>query len=71
VLPVRRIATDLREVRWGHVFIELMLLVVGILIAQALSRLMGRRTLRLTHATYSSLVSTGNIRLIRNAGGHA
>ncbi|NJD33110.1 MAG: hypothetical protein FIB04_14625 [Gammaproteobacteria bacterium] len=135
MLPVRRITSGFRDVRWGHVFIELVLLIVGILIAlavngwmedrrdarterqylealvrdldrdvailnefgalhesqtadgvmayralrrgpgvedkeavaQALSRLMSRRTLRLTHATYANLVGTGNIRLVRNA----
>jgi hypothetical protein len=135
VLPIRRITSDFRELRWGHVLVELVLLIVGILIAlavngwiedrrdalterqylegivrdldrdltvlkefadfhqsqvadgvmayralrtepdvkdkegvaQAVTRLMSRRTLRLSHPTYSNLVGTGNARLIRNA----
>jgi hypothetical protein len=133
--PIGRLSRDLRELRWGQVFVELVLLIAGILIAlavngwiedrrdaqterqylegivrdldrdltvlkefaayhesqladgvmayralrsepdvndqegvaQALSRLMSRRTLRLSHPTYSNLVGTGNARLIRNA----
>jgi Family of unknown function (DUF6090) len=133
--PIGRLARDLRGLRWGQVAVELLLLVVGILIAlaiddwmqdrrdtqterqylegivrdldrdlvilkefgdyherqitdgimayralrsepdvkdkesvaQALSRLMSRRTLRLSHPTYSNLVGSGNIRLLRNA----
>jgi hypothetical protein len=133
MLPIRRIGTELHEVRWTHVFIELLLLVLGILIAlgvdgrleerrnarmeldylerlvrdldqdlgilqefiefeerqtddgvrafralrgadvtdveavsSALSNLMGRRTLRFVRATYADLLSTGNLRLIRD-----
>jgi hypothetical protein len=134
MLPLRRIRDDLRELRWGQVLVELVLLIVGILIAlavngwiedrrdarterqylegivrdldrdltvlaefadyhrsqvadgvmafralrsepdvedkegvaRAVSRLMSRRTLRLGHPTYSNLVGTGNVRLIRN-----
>ena len=130
----RRILDDLRELRWGQVFVELLLLVFGILIALAvngwiedrrdarveheylellvrdldrdlavlqevvdfetaqvtaaaqayhairngvapqerdaiatkLGQLTARRTLRLSRATYSDLLSTGNLRLIRN-----
>jgi hypothetical protein len=36
-------------------------------VAQAVTRLTSRRTLRLSHPTYSNLVGTGNARLIRNA----
>lgn len=36
-------------------------------VAQALAELTARRTLRLGRATYSDLLSTGNLRLIRNA----
>lgn len=132
--PVGRLSRDLREMRWGQVAVELLLLVLGILIAlaiddamqdrrdakmerqylegivrdldrdllvleefgayhesqtadgvmayralrggtvvkdqeevaRALSRLMSRRTLRLSHPTYSNLVGTGNVGLIRN-----
>jgi hypothetical protein len=132
--PVRRISDELRQMRWAQVVIELLLLVVGILIALAvddwvqsrrdarserqylqllvrdlerddeiirefitfedrqvadgvtayralraaadiedkeavagsMSRLMSRRTLRLVRATYSDMVSTGNLRLIGN-----
>ena len=135
MLPLRRIRDDLRELRWGQVLVELVLLIAGILIAlavngwiedrrdarterqylegivrdldrdltvlaefaeyhrnqvadgvmafralrsepevgdkegvaRAVSRLMSRRTLRLGHPTYSNLVGTGNVRLIRNA----
>jgi hypothetical protein len=35
-------------------------------VAEALTRLISRRTLRLARATYSELLSTGNIGLIRN-----
>ena len=134
MLAVRRILDDLRELRWGQVFVELVLLVAGILIAlavngwidarrdarvereylellvrdldrdlevlkevedferaqvaaaalayrgvrigvppedretvaAALGQLTARRTLRLSRATYSDLLSTGNLRLIRN-----
>ncbi len=134
MLPIRRITSDFRELRWGQVLVELVLLVVGILIAlavngwiedrrdaqterqylegivrdldrdltvlkefadyhqsqvadgvmayralrtepdvkdkegvaRAVTRLMSRRTLRLSHPTYSNLVGTGNARLIRN-----
>lgn len=133
MFPFRRIAIDFRELRWGQVFVELVLLILGILIALAvngliedrkdarserqylerllvdfdldlavvrdyvrfeeqrvmdgvvayrgvkglkdsnrervagaLTRLISRRTLRLSHATYSELLSTGNIGLIRN-----
>jgi hypothetical protein len=134
--PIGRLADELREMRWAHVVVELVLLVLGILIAlavndwmqdrrdaqterqylellardldqdlevlkefaayeerqtadgvmayralrdpaevadkeaiaEALSRLMSRRTLRLVRATYTDLLSTGNIRLIRNTG---
>jgi hypothetical protein len=133
--PLRRISDQLREMRWAQVVIELLLLVLGILIAlavddwmqgrrdarmereylqllvrdlqrddeilkefmdfearqtsdgimayralrtsvadankeavvSALSRLTSRRTLRLVRATYTNLVSTGNLRLIRNS----
>lgn len=134
MLALRRIVEDLRELRWPEVFLELVLLVLGILLAlavnnwmedrrdvraerrylellvrdldwdlralqdlvaleqaqakdgvmayralarrtdvsdkeavsAALSRLTNARTLRLTRVTYSDLVTTGNIRLIRN-----
>jgi len=36
-------------------------------VAGALTRLTSRRTLRLTRATYTDLLSTGNLRLVRNA----
>jgi hypothetical protein len=133
--PLRRISDQLREMRWAQVSIELLLLVLGILIALAvddwvqsrrdarmerdylqllvrdlerdddilkefigfeelqtndgieayralrttvepadreavarkLSRLTSRRTLRLVRATYTDLVSTGNLRLISNS----
>jgi hypothetical protein len=133
--PIGRLARDLRDLRWGQVAVELLLLVLGILIAlaiddwmqdrrdaqterqnleaivrdldrdllvlkdfadfhesqvadgvmayralrtepdvkdkegvaRAVSRLISRRTLRLSHPTYSNLVGTGNISLIRNA----
>jgi len=132
--PLRRISEQLRQMRWAQVLIELVLLVLGILIALAvddwmqerrdarmerdylqllvrdlerddeilkefisfeelqtndgieayralrktvapadreavaarLSRLTSRRTLRLVRATYTDLVSTGNLRLISN-----
>jgi hypothetical protein len=132
--PLRRISEQLRQMRWAQVLIELLLLVLGILIALAvddwvqgrrdarverdylqllvrdlerddeilkefigyeelqvkdgieayralrktvapadreavaakLSRLTSRRTLRLVRATYTDLVSTGNLRLISN-----
>lgn len=132
--PLRRISEQLRQMRWAQVMIELLLLVLGILIALAvddwvqsrrdarterdylqllvrdlerddeilkefigfeelqvndgveayralrstvepadreavaakLSRLTSRRTLRLVRATYTDLVSTGNLRLISN-----
>lgn len=35
-------------------------------VAESLTRLMSRRTIRLARSTYTDLVSTGNIRLIRN-----
>ena len=37
MLPIRRIAGDLREVRWGHVLVEFVMLVVGILLALAVN----------------------------------
>jgi hypothetical protein len=37
-------------------------------IAKMLGQLTARRTLRLSRATYSDLLSTGNLRLIRNSG---
>ena len=37
MLPIRRLAGDLREVRWGHVLVEFVLLVVGILLALAVN----------------------------------
>jgi hypothetical protein len=131
---VRRFATALREMRWGHLALELVLLVSGILIAlavdgwiddrrdarlereylgrlerdldqnleilrefvefegrqvadgvmayralrgadatdpetvaEAISHLTHRRTLRLVRATYEDLLSTGNLGLIRDA----
>jgi len=132
--PIGRLSRDLRDLRWGQVGVELLLLVFGILIAlaiddwmqdrrdaqterqnldgivrdldrdllvlkefgayhdsqtadgimvyralrseadvkdkegvaQAVSRLISRRTLRLSHPTYSNLVGTGSISLIRN-----
>lgn len=132
--PLRRLSEQLRQMRWAQVMIELLLLVLGILIALAvddwvqsrrdarlerdylqllvrdlerddeilkefigfeelqtkdgidayralratvapadreavaakLSRLTSRRTLRLVRATYTDLVSTGNLRLISN-----
>lgn len=135
--PARRLAAALRELRWAHVILELVLLISGILIAlavdgwiddrrderaehrylellqrdldsnldvlaetlefeerqasaaalayralragavpsqeregvaAALNQLTARRTLRLARATYTDLLSTGNLRLIRNAG---
>ena len=36
-------------------------------VAASLSNLMSRRTLRITRPTYTDLISTGNLRLIRNA----
>lgn len=33
MIVLRRIATDLREIRWGHVLVELLLVIAGILIA--------------------------------------
>jgi len=134
VNPIGRLASELRELRWAHVVVELALLVLGILIAlavndwmqdrhdaqterqylellardldqdlevleefaafeerqtadgvmayralrsgaevedreavaRALSHLLSRRTLRLVRATYTDLLGTGNIRLIRN-----
>jgi len=136
VNPISRVANDLREMRWAQVVVELVLLILGILIAlavddwmedrrdarterqylellardldqdlevlkefvdfeerqtadgvmayqalrrevaetdeeavsRALSHLMTRRTLRLARATYTDLLSTGNIRLIRDTG---
>jgi hypothetical protein len=135
MLPIRRISTDLREVRWGHVLIEFVMLVVGILlalavnnwvedrrdarierqylerlvrdldqtletldefarfetrqsadgaaayralangvapadrdaVAHALSNLTTRRTIRITRATYSNLIGTGDMRMISSA----
>jgi hypothetical protein len=136
VSTLRRFATALRSAQWGHVALELFLIVTGILIAltvsnwmedrrdarlerqyleqlthdldrdlvvldeaqnfeqkqtenaalvyralrngtvapdqreavaQALGELTARRTLRLGRATYTDLLSTGNLRLIRNA----
>lgn len=131
--PVRRLASSLREMRWSHVVVELLLLITGILVAlavdgwiddrrdvrlehaylerlerdlgqnlvtldeylafeqrqtadgvlayralrgvpgigheevaQALSHLANRRTLRLLRATYQDLLSTGNLGLIRD-----
>jgi hypothetical protein len=134
VAITHRILGDLRELRWGQVLVELVLLVLGILIALAvngriedrrnarvereylellvrdldrdlaslqevvafetaqvtaaaqayravrrgvatqdreaianmLGQLTARRTLRLSKATYTDLLSTGNLRLIRN-----
>lgn len=131
--PVRRFSASLREMRWAQVTVELVLLILGILIALAvdgwmedrrharaerqylellvrdldrdlevleefmafeerqvadsvfayralrgevavgdreaiagaLMRLTARRTLRLTRATYTDLLGTGNLRLIR------
>ena len=37
MLPIRRLATDLRAVRWGHVLVEFVMLVVGILLALAVN----------------------------------
>lgn len=37
MLPLRRIRDDLRELRWGQVFVELVLLIAGILIALAVN----------------------------------
>ena len=37
-------------------------------VAKMLGQLTARRTLRLSRATYSDLLSTGNLRLIRNGG---
>ena len=37
MLPIRRISTDLREIRWGHVLVEFVMLVVGILLALAVN----------------------------------
>ncbi|MFO1406114.1 MAG: hypothetical protein U1F08_01140 [Steroidobacteraceae bacterium] len=37
MLPIRRLAGDLREVRWGHVLVEFVMLVVGILLALAVN----------------------------------
>jgi hypothetical protein len=136
MLPVRRISSGLRELRWGHVFVEFTMLVLGIVlalafnnwmedrrdarverqylelllrdldrtlqtlqefvtfedaqaadgaaayrtltsgetladreaVAQALSNLTVRRTLRITKATYTNLIGTGDIRLITNVG---
>jgi len=136
VSPVGRFAAALREMRWTQVVIELLLLVVGILIAlaidgwledrrdarterlylerlvrdfdqdrevleefvafeerqaadavlayrplcggadvadreavvRALDHLTTRRTIRLARATYSDMLATGNLRLIRDAG---
>ena len=133
--PGRRFAAAVRAMQWGHVLVELALLVAGILIAlaidswiddrrdarlehqylellvrdldgdlaildeslrfeqaqvtasaltyralragvapgereavaAALGQLTARRTLRLGRATYTDLLSTGNLRLIRNA----
>jgi hypothetical protein len=134
VSPVRGFASALRDMRWGHVALELALLVAGILIAlavdgwiddrrdarlergylvrlerdldqnlkilrefvefegrqvadgvmayralrgadatdheavaEAISHLTNRRTLRLVRATYEDLLSTGNLGLIRDA----
>jgi hypothetical protein len=135
VLPIRRIASELRRLRWSHILVELLMLIIGILVAlavngwiedradarierqylellvrdlgldlavlaeviafeerqtadgilayralrrgvdvagreavsQALSNLISRRTMRLIRATYTDLISTGNIRLISNA----
>lgn len=131
--PLRRFAAALREMRWSHVVIELLLLITGILVAlavdgwiddrrdarleraylerleqdlernvaildeyvdfeqqqtadgvlayralrgvpgierervaQALSNLANRRTLRLLRATYQDLLSTGNLSLVRD-----
>jgi len=36
-------------------------------VATALTRLIGRRTLRFNRSTYTEILSTGNLRLIRNA----
>jgi hypothetical protein len=36
-------------------------------VARAISRLLSRRTLRLSRSTYTDLLSTGNVRLLRNA----
>lgn len=134
--PFGRVTSALRETRWTQVFIELLLLVVGILIAlaidgwmedrrdarkerlylerlvrdfdqdreileefvafeerqaadgvlayralcggtevtdreavaRALDHLTTRRTIRLARATYSDMLATGNLRLIRDAG---
>jgi ketosteroid isomerase-like protein len=134
VSRLRRLATDLRELRWGHVLVELVLVIAGILIALAvndwmegrkdaraerqylellardlgndmkvlaqvrdfqdkqaadaaaayaalaspvapgdrealanrLSHLSTRRTLRFNPTTYTDLTVTGNVRLIRN-----
>ena len=37
MLPLRRMTSDLRELRWGQVLVELVLLIVGILIALAVN----------------------------------
>lgn len=135
MLRLRRITAGFRELRWSHVFVEFVMLVLGILLAlafnnwmedrrdvrverqyfelllrdlnrtlqalqefgafenaqaddgvmayralvsgkpvadreavtQALANLKTRRTLRITKATYTNLISTGDIRLIANA----
>jgi hypothetical protein len=36
-------------------------------VAQSITQLLSRRTLRLARSTYTDLISTGNIRLLRNA----
>jgi hypothetical protein len=37
MIPIRRVAGDLREVRWANVFVEFVLLILGILIALAVN----------------------------------
>jgi hypothetical protein len=47
VIVFRRVAADLREIRWGHVLVELVLVIAGILIALAVNDWMeGRKDAR-------------------------
>jgi len=43
VIVFRRVAADLREIRWGHVLVELVLVIAGILIALAVNNWMEDR----------------------------
>lgn len=54
---IRRIAGDFRELRWGHVFVELAMLILGILIALAVNNWMEDRRDARTKRQYLELLA--------------